>query len=102
MSAWALRRSSVLIKGIAPDGRAFRPSDWAERLAEVIALFVRERAGTQSPASYAMPCIEERIKSLRLDAALNDVCPPAFEFVMRFAQDNGLPVRHTEIECDAA
>ena len=102
MSAQAHKRSSLLIKGITQEGRAFRPSDWAERLAEVIALFIRERGGTQPSASYAVPCVEERVKSLRLDAALHEACPAAFEFVMRFAEDNGLPVRHIASERDAA
>ena len=83
-----------LIVGMTDDGKAFRPGDWAERLAGVITLFVRERRPDALVAStwLAMPCVERGVRCLRVSAALVEVCPDAFEFVMRFADDNGLVV----------
>ena len=83
-----------LIVGITDDGKSFRPGDWAERLAGVITLFVSERRPGAAAAStwLAMPCVERGVRCLRVSAALIEVCPEAFEFVMRFADDNGLVV----------
>jgi len=83
-----------LIVGMTDDGKTFRPGDWAERLAGVITLFVRERRPDAVVAStwLAMPCIERGVRCLRVSAALIEVCPDAFDFVMRFAQDNRLTV----------
>lgn len=83
-----------LIVGMTDDGQTFRPGDWAERLAGVITLFVRERRPDALVAStwLAMPCVERGVRCLRVSAALAEVCPDAFDFVMRFADDNGLVV----------
>jgi hypothetical protein len=40
----------------------------------------------------AMPVMEQDLKCLRIAHELQRVCPAAFEFVMRFARDNGLAV----------
>lgn len=83
-----------LIVGITHSGKVFRPGDWAERLAGVIALFVTERRPGKNPASawLAVPIVDEGVRCLSVSEALADICPDAFEFVMRFAQDNELPV----------
>ncbi|PMS23878.1 hypothetical protein C0Z18_01560 [Trinickia dabaoshanensis] len=83
------------IAGITHAGKPFRPGDWAERLASVIALFVRERRPGASVAStwLAVPFVEDGIRCLSVSGELAEICPEAFEFVMCFAKDNGLPVR---------
>jgi hypothetical protein len=83
-----------LIVGTTDDGKTFRPGDWAERLAGVITLFVRERRPDAVVAStwLAMPCVVGGVRCLRVSAALIEVCPDAFDFVMRFAEENGLLV----------
>jgi hypothetical protein len=83
-----------LIVGMTDDGKTFRPGDWAERLAGVITLFVRERRPDAVVAStwLAMPCVVGGVRCLRVSAALIEVCPDAFDFVMRFAEENGLLV----------
>lgn len=82
------------IIGTTPSGSAFRPGDWAERLAGVITLFVKERRPGGSVAStwLAVPFVHGGVKCLGVSAELADVCPEAFEFVMRFAVDNELTV----------
>ena len=89
----AVRR--YLIAGITRQGHAFRPSDWAERLAGVVTVFVEERA-TQRAAharQFASPVVHDGVKSLLIDATLRDFCPSAFDFLSGFAIDNGLTLR---------
>jgi hypothetical protein len=84
-----------LIAGITHQGRAFRPSDWAERLAGVVTVFVDERA-TQTASNsrqFASPVVHDGVKSLLIDATLRDFCPSAFAFLSCFAADNGLTIR---------
>jgi len=84
-----------LIAGITRQGHAFRPSDWAERLAGVVTVFVEERA-THTAAharQFASPVVHDGIKSLLIDATLRDFCPSAFDFLSSFATDNGLTIQ---------
>jgi hypothetical protein len=83
------------IVGITRGGDVFRPGDWAERLAGVIALFVKERRPGSVAAStwLAVPLVEEGVRCLSVSGELAEICPEAFEFIMRFANDNELPVR---------
>ncbi|MGN6083376.1 DUF3579 domain-containing protein [Trinickia sp.] len=83
------------IVGTTEGGQPFRPGDWAERLAGVITLFVKERRPGCSVAStwLAVPLVEDGVRCLNVSGELAEICPEAFEFVMRFAKDNALPVR---------
>ena len=83
-----------LIFGQTRQHRTFRPSDWPERLAGVVALFVDER-GTRAKhgrRQFASPVVHNGVKSLRIDGALRDACPDAFTFVSNFAAENELPM----------
>lgn len=88
------RHRTHLIVGLTHGGKTFRPGDWAERLAGVIALFVKEKRPGRNPAStwLAVPFVDEGIRCLTVSGELAEICPEAFEFVMRFAADNELPV----------
>lgn len=85
----------VLIQGITLDGRAFRPSDWAERLAGAMSSF---RPGGSAGgigahigySPYCFPQAMEGVKCVIVDEALRDLEPMAWDFVMNFARDNGL------------
>lgn len=83
-----------LVRGVTHGGKVFRPSDWPERLAGVIALFVREKQPGVGLAAYslAVPHVEEGIRCLSVAPELSSACPEAFDFVIRFAADNALPV----------
>lgn len=83
-----------LIKGITHHGKIFRPGDWGERLTGVITLFVGERRPGIHIAytRLAMPIIDGGLKCVFVSDELRSVCPGAFEFVMRFADDNDLLV----------
>jgi hypothetical protein len=87
---------SFVILGITESGRQFRPSDWAERLAGVMAGFrppgaasVHARLG-YSP--YVMPGIRDGVRSVRVDARLHEIEPMAYDFLVRFAADNDLKI----------
>jgi hypothetical protein len=87
----------VLIRGLTRGGRAFRPSDWAERLAGVMAQF-RPSAMTAacgSPIAYSpwcMPSVHDGVKCVIVDRALREHEPMAWDFVIGFARDNELQV----------
>jgi hypothetical protein len=85
------------IQGVTRDGRTFRPSDWAERLAGAMSSF---RPGSSAGgigayigySPYCVPRVIEGIKCVIVNEALKDIEPMAWDFVMNFARDNGLKV----------
>ncbi|MFL9959344.1 DUF3579 domain-containing protein [Paraburkholderia nemoris] len=88
------RGEHYLISGLTHHRTVFRPADWAERLMGVIILFVGERRPGIHIAStrLAMPVVDTGVKCLIVSGELQSVCPEAFAFVARFAEDNDLPV----------
>ncbi|MBU9123604.1 DUF3579 domain-containing protein [Burkholderia multivorans] len=88
------RLDGFLICGITHAQKTFRPSDWPERLAGVITLFVGERRPGYPCAltRLAMPVVDGGVKCLFVSGELRTVCADAFEFAMQFAADNDLPV----------
>ena len=90
-------KRDVFIQGTTLDGRTFRPSDWAERLAGAMSCFrpdgVRGRIGDfigYSP--YCVPRVIGGVKFVIVNEALRDLEPMAWDFVMNFARDNQLQV----------
>jgi hypothetical protein len=89
-----------LIQGQTSAGGSFRPSDWAERLAGVMAPFrPGYRASGPSTAAaaagyspYAQPVIVAGIKCVAVDTRLQALEPMAWDFVCGFARDNNLPM----------
>lgn len=85
--------SPFLILGVTSAGRAFRPSDWADRLAGVMASFQPPGAGPRSHlqySPYAVPGVHEGHKCVRVDPAIGEVEPMALAFLLNFARDNDL------------
>lgn len=85
------------IKGVTQDGRAFRPSDWAERLAGAMSSFRpaghRGHIGAHIGYSpYCVPNTIEGVKCVIVSEALRDLDARAWDFVMNFAKDNNLQV----------
>ncbi|MBI5260046.1 MAG: DUF3579 domain-containing protein [Burkholderiales bacterium] len=85
------------IQGITRSGRAFRPSDWAERLAGALSSFrpggVQSGPGARIGYSpYCVPRVIEGVKCVLVNEALRDIEPMAWDFVMNFARDNELRV----------
>src|SRR5437763_11828634 len=83
----------VLIQGITRDGKVFRPSDWAERLAGVMSSFRPGGAQPGSHLSYSpwcIPIVLHGAKCVICSAELREVEPMAWDFVVNFAKDNDL------------
>jgi hypothetical protein len=85
----------VFIQGITQDGRTFRPSDWAERLAGVMSPFRPGGASPGSHLSYSPWCVPNTINGIKcvvVHMDLREAEPMAWDFVMHFARDNRLQV----------
>jgi hypothetical protein len=87
------------IQGITRDGKTFRPSDWAERLAGVMSPFRPGGATPGSHLSYSPWCLPTsmntehgEVKCVVVHTDLREEHVMAWDFVMNFAKDNGLTV----------
>ncbi len=83
----------ILIVGRTPDGRAFRPSDWAERLAGVMGQFRPGGSSTGRHLGYSPWCSPGSHGDLKCVTAhkdLRDHEPMAWDFLVNFARDNRL------------
>jgi Protein of unknown function (DUF3579) len=70
----------LFIQGITQDGRTFRPSDWAERLAGVMSCFrppgLKPRVGAHIAYSpYCVPRVINGVKCVIVNEALRNVEP---------------------------
>jgi len=89
--------SEILIRGITHEGRRFRPSDWAERLAGVMSQF-RPGGSGNNPGRYlgyspwCVPTVVDGVKCVLVNTLLRGYEPMAWDFVMNFARDNDLQV----------
>ncbi|RQH09936.1 DUF3579 domain-containing protein [Paraburkholderia dinghuensis] len=91
--------TEYFIQGITTSGKKFRPSDWSERLAGVMANFGPKAAmNARGPNAYlryslyVRPTMIGDLKCVVLDSRLKEVEPMAFNFVLNFAKDNDLVV----------
>ena len=87
-----------LIRGVTTEGRVFRPSDWAERLAGALSSF-RPGGGVGGIGAhlgyspYCVPQVVDGVKCVRVSEALRALEPMAWDFVIAFARDNQLPLQ---------
>lgn len=81
-----------IILGETLQGRRFRPSDWAERLAGVLAPFgpAGTSTGRIAYSPYVFPRVIAGVKAVVVDDRLRDSAPLAWKFARDFAQDNQL------------
>ncbi len=83
----------IFIQGITRSGKAFRPSDWSDRLCGVMSQF---RPGGQKPGGHltyspwCVPTVINGVKCVVVNAELRDTEPMAWDFVINFAKDNDL------------
>jgi hypothetical protein len=78
----------LVIESVKMDGKRFRPSDWIERISANMGTF-----GSDHRLHYSksvQPCVVDGEKCLLVDETLKDDDPTAYEYIMRFAQSNGL------------
>jgi hypothetical protein len=96
MSAPDHAAREFIIQGITKDGRVFRPSDWAERLAGAMSCFRPGGAGKAGIGAfigyspYCVPTTVGEIKAVIVNEALREIEPMAWDFVTSFARDNQL------------
>jgi trehalose utilization protein len=81
----------LVIIGLTESGKTFRPSDWAERLCGVMALF--DPQARNGFSADVRPIVANRVKYALIDARVELIEPAAFEFRPGFARDNALRVR---------
>jgi hypothetical protein len=87
----------LAIQGTTLEGRTFRPSDWAERLAGAMSSF-RPGGGAGGIGAYigyspyCFPQVIDGVKCVIVNEALQAIEPMAWDFVMNFARDNRLQV----------
>ncbi|MDP1899379.1 MAG: DUF3579 domain-containing protein [Rubrivivax sp.] len=92
------------IRGVTTEGKTFRPSDWAERLAGAMSSFRPGGSGGGIGACigyspYCVPQVIDGVRCVRVSDALRGLEPMAWDFVMNFARDNHLavvPVGHPD------
>ena len=83
------------IQGLTLEGKAFRPSDWSERLAGAMSCFRPDgvQGGIGAFIGYSPLCVPRVINGVKcviVSEALKGVEPMAWDFVMNFARDNHL------------
>jgi hypothetical protein len=85
-----------IIQGLTKQGRVFRPSDWAERLAGAMSSFRPGSAGKAGIGAfigyspYCVPTAVGEVKAVIVNEALREIEPMAWDFVVNFARDNDL------------
>ena len=87
----------IFIQGVTLEGKTFRPSDWAERLAGAMSCFRPGGGlgGIGAYIGYSPYCVPRQINGIKcviVNEALRDIEPMAWDFVMNFARDNQLQV----------
>jgi hypothetical protein len=97
MTAASAKPREFFIQGLTRDGKTFRPSDWAERLAGAMSCFRPEGVQTGIGAfigysPYCVPRVINGVKCVIVNEALKGIEPMAWDFVMNFARDNDLQV----------
>lgn len=81
--------SKIVIEGVTPEGEAFRPSDWAERVSGSLSTFRNHRI-YYSP--LLRPSIQNENKCVVLDKSLKDKNPALYDYILDFARKNNLKI----------
>lgn len=80
----------IMIQGVTPQGKAFRPSDWAERMSGAMASFKNSRIH-YSP--LLQPTVnQEGYKCVLLDPKLKESSPQIYQAILDFATANNLKI----------
>lgn len=80
----------IIIEGVTPQGKAFRPADWAERMSGSMASFKNRRI-QYSP--LLQPSVNtEGFKCVLLDPKLKETSPEVYQSILDFAKQNHLKI----------
>jgi len=80
----------IVIRGITSQGRQFRPSDWADRLASVLSHVGNDNRLNYSP--QVCPVTRAGVRCVVIKNDLERQDPRVFKFLMDFARENDLEV----------
>ncbi len=83
--------AEFVIQGISKDGTVFRPSNWGERLSDMLSTTGKD--GRIVYSSYLRPTVIQGIPSVVVRFSLEKVDPHAFELIRQFVLANHLTVR---------
>ena len=88
----------IFIMGVTHEGKTFRPSDWAERLAGLMTQFRHPDCPAPEPhlgfSPFCLPTTLNGVRCLVVSETLREIECMAFDFLMNFAKDNNLQVEH--------
>ena len=80
----------IVIQGVTLHGRAFRPSDWSERLCGIMVTFGGNHQMRYSP--HVRPMMLDGVRCVVVEPELAEIEPRAYRFLFDFARDNELTV----------
>ncbi|MBA2709970.1 MAG: DUF3579 domain-containing protein [Tatlockia sp.] len=84
------KNKKIVIEGVTAQGKAFRPSDWAERMSGTMASFKNRRIH-YSP--LLQPSVNrEGYKCVLLDPKLKESSPHVYQAILDFAKANNLKI----------
>jgi hypothetical protein len=90
----AKKESKIIIQGVTPQGKQFRPSDWAQRMSGVMATF-KDRRIFYSP--LLQPSVtNEGLTCILVDPKLKESSPEVFQDILDFAKNNDLTICEDE------
>lgn len=90
LSETAIGDNEIIIQGNTRAGKAFRPSDWVDRMCSTYATFGEDRKLRYSP--YLKPRVLSGIRCLAVDLKLKAVNPEGYAQLMHFADENNLNI----------
>ncbi len=81
---------TIVIEGRTPQGKTFRPSDWAERMSGTMASFKNSRI-------HYSPLLQPSVNSegyhcVLLDPKLKETSPLVYQSILDFARTNNLRI----------
>jgi hypothetical protein len=80
----------IVIRGMTVEGKVFRPSDWAERLAGAFSIM-----GPDHRLHYSecvQPVLRAGLRCVAIKKSLEQRSPTMYHFLMDFARSNNLDV----------
>ncbi len=83
--------AEFVIQGLTKDGEVFRPSNWGERLSDMLSTTGGD--GRVIYSSYVRPMMIQGVPSVVVRFSLEKADPHAFELVRQFVLANHLTVR---------
>ena len=86
----SVENTEVVIRGLTSQGRTFRPSDWADRLAGLVS-----EVGMDNRLNYShgvQPVTRSGVRCVVISRALAQQDSRIFQFLLDFARDNDLEV----------